>query len=342
MSERSAHRESGIAISSLQAELRRCRRELERLRVEDEILREAAEPCAPARERFTFVQRLRDRFSVKRLGTDPGSFYAWVRAQARRDERAYDEQELAVLIVEVHTAHPAYRVERITRELQRQGVEVGRRAVTRLMRANGIAGITRRRRRDLTKPDKGAATVPDLIRREFTAPMPGLKLIGDISCFPTGEDRLHLATVLDLCSKELIGHAIAPHMRAELAVDAITAAHRTGLAAENAIIHTDRGPQYHSKTYRNALRRLETRQNTSHTDSGLDDATAESFFATIKAEIGIATWTYRAAALTRLPHCPPCGIFRRPRGRAYPGANKQKSRSHRVRPGLPDGAPSGT
>ena len=269
--------------------------------MENEILREAAEPLihrAPARERFAFVQRLRDRFSVKRLCrilvTDRGSFYAWVRAQGRRDERAYDERELTVLIVEIHTAHPACGAERATRELQRQGVEVGRRVMTRLMRANGIAGITRRKRRNLTKPDKSAATVPDLIRREFTAPMPGLKLIGDISCFPTGEGWLYLATVLDLCSKELIGHAIAPHMRAEPAVDAITAAHRTGLVAGNAIMHTDRGSQYHSKTYRNALRRLEIRQSTSRTGSCLDGAAAESFFATIKAEIGIGTWPDRA------------------------------------------------
>jgi len=86
----------------------------------------------------------------------------------------------------------AYGAERITRELQRRGVEVGRRVATRLMRANGIAGITRRKRRSLTKPDAGAAAVPDLIRREFTAPMPGLKLIGDISCFPAGEGWLYL------------------------------------------------------------------------------------------------------------------------------------------------------
>jgi putative transposase len=48
------------------------------------------------------------------------------------------------------------------------------------MREHGIAGISWRKRRNLTKPDKNAAAVPDLIRREFTAPMPGLKLIGDI------------------------------------------------------------------------------------------------------------------------------------------------------------------
>ncbi len=256
---------------------------------------------AAARERFSFIDRLRDRFSVKRLCriliTDRGSSYRWVRARARRRERAYDAQQLTVRIMEIHTAYPAYGAERITRALKRQGVEVGRRVVTRLMQASGISGITRRRRRNLTTPDKAAASVPDLIRRRFTAPMPGLKMVGDISCFPTAEGWVYLATVLDLCSKELIGHAIAPHMRAELAIDAIKAACRSGLVAGNSIMHTDRGSQYHAKAYRNALRRLDIRHSTSRTGSCLDGAAAESFFATIKTEIGIGSWPDRASAL---------------------------------------------
>jgi putative transposase len=300
---RPSRRDLEAAIAQLRSEVHRHRREIKQLRIENEVLREAAEPLihhAPARERFAFIDRLRGWFSVKRLCrilvTDRGSFYGWVRAQARRQERAYDERELATRIIEIHATHPAYGAERITRELKRQGFEVGRRVVTRLMQANGVAGITRRKRRNLTKPDKDAADVPDLIRRRFTAPMPGLKLIGDISCFPTGEGWLYLATVLDLCSKELLGHAIAPHMRAELAIDAITAAHRTGLVAGNAIMHTDRGSQYHSRAHRNALQRLEIRQSTSRTGSCLDGAAAESFFATIKAEIGVTAWPDRATA----------------------------------------------
>jgi putative transposase len=101
---------------------------------------------------------------------------------------------------------------------------------------------------------------------------------------------------LDLCSKELIEYAIAPHMRAGLVVQAITAAHQTGLVAGNAIMHTDRGSQYHSRAHRNALRRLEIRQSTSRTGSCLDGAAAESFCATIKAEIGAASWPDRASA----------------------------------------------
>jgi putative transposase len=68
-----------------------------------------------------------------------------------------------------------------------------------------------------------------------------VKLIGDITCFATCEGWLYLATAVDLCSKEVLGYAIAPHMRASLAIEAIAAAHRTGLVAGNAIMHTDRG-----------------------------------------------------------------------------------------------------
>jgi len=233
----------------LRTELREQRHEIHRLRVENEVPREAAAPLihhAPARERFAFVHRLCARFSVRRLCrvlvTDC-NYHAWVRAKARRDERVIDERELLAWIVEIHTAYPAYGAERVTRELKRHDVEVGRRRAARLMREHGIAGITRRKRRNLTKPDAAAAAVPDLVRRQFSAPMPGLRLVGDISCFRTSEGWLYLATVLDLCSKELIGYAIAAHMRASLVVDAISAAHRAGLVAGNAIMHTDRGGQ---------------------------------------------------------------------------------------------------
>lgn len=303
MSRRPNRAELLAALAHLRVELRRSRAENHRLRSENAILREAAQPLiheAAARERFVFIHTRRDRFSARRLCnvllTDRCNYLAWARAENGRSRRELDQEELARRVAEIHTAHPAYGVPRITRELQRQGVPVGRRVVTRLMRAQGIAGVTRRRRRSLTKPDPGAAAVADLIGRQFTAPMPGLKLIGDISCFPTAEGWLYLATVLDLCTKELIGYSIAPHMRASLAVDAIVMAHRAGLVAGNAILHTDRGSQYHAKAHRNALRRLDMRQSTGRTGSCLDGAAAESFFATMKAEIGTSGWPDRATA----------------------------------------------
>jgi putative transposase len=94
----------------------------------------------------------------------------------------------------------------------------------------------------------------------------------------------------------LTGYSIAPHMWARPAVGAITVAHRVGLVTGNAIMHTDRGSRYLSRAHRNALRRLEIRQSTSRTGSCLDDAAAESFFATSKTETGVNHWPDRAAA----------------------------------------------
>jgi len=180
---RTDYRELKTVNAELRAEVRQLHRQLERLRMENDVLREAAEPLihqAPAQERFALIHRLRDGFTTKRLCrilvTDRSSYYLWTRAQECRDKREHEERKFAELIVEIRTAHPAYGAERITRELKRQDLEIGRRRLARLMREQGISRITRRKRRNLTKPDQGSAAVPDLVQRQFTAPMPGLKL----------------------------------------------------------------------------------------------------------------------------------------------------------------------
>ena len=96
---------------------------------------------------------------------------------------------------------------------------------------NGLVGITRHKRRSLTKSDAAIAMVPDLLQREFTSPMPRSRLIGHIGCFPTGGGSVHLAAVPNLYSKELIYYVMALHVRASVAIEAITIAHRGGLIA---------------------------------------------------------------------------------------------------------------
>ncbi|MFE5163268.1 DDE-type integrase/transposase/recombinase [Streptomyces sp. NPDC056697] len=87
------------------------------------------------------------------------------------------------------------------------------------MRQRRITGVTRRRRRSLTRPDRQARPAPDLIGRDFTATRPGTRLVGDITYLPTREGWLYLACWLDLATREVIGYAMADHHRTELVVE---------------------------------------------------------------------------------------------------------------------------
>lgn len=96
------------------------------------------------------------------------------------------------------------------------------------MREAGIVGVHLRKKVTTTVPAPDAAQVPDLLQRDFTASEPNIKYVGDITYLPVGDGQfLYLATVLDLCSKRLVGWATADHMRTELVTDALVAAART-------------------------------------------------------------------------------------------------------------------
>jgi transposase InsO family protein len=192
------------------------------------------------------VARLCRVLAVKRRQ----GYYEWLAAAPARQARADDDEQLAQLIRQIQAEHPGYGSPRITAELRRRGLRINRKRVERVMRERGLAGITRRRRRSLTKQDTRAAPAPDLIRRDFTAVAPGMRLVGDITYLPTAEGWLYLATTIDLFNREVVGHAMATHIRAELVCDAVELAHRRGLVRSNAIFHSDRGSQYTSKDLR--------------------------------------------------------------------------------------------
>jgi transposase InsO family protein len=124
------------------------------------------------------VTRLCRVLAVKRRQ----GYYEWLAAEPARQQRQRAEQQLTAHIRAIHGEHKnAYGSPRVTAELRRQGRPVNRKRVERLMRRHGIVGISRRRRRSLTKQDATAAPAPDLIHRDFTAPAPGLRFVGDIT-----------------------------------------------------------------------------------------------------------------------------------------------------------------
>lgn len=155
----------------------------------------------------------------------------------------------AVLAVEVRAvfvwSHSTYGYRRVHAELGRRDVEIGLELVRWLMADMGLVACQPRPWRITTIQGVEPGPV-DLLERDFTASAPGARFVGDITYIPTWEGWLYLATVIDLCTKEVCGWAMADHMRAELVCDALsmTSTHRPIIAG--AVFHSDRGCRYTS------------------------------------------------------------------------------------------------
>jgi transposase InsO family protein len=254
--------------------------------------------------RFQFVADHQHTFEVKRLcqlvEVSRSSFYAWQQAAAGRARRAAADAELADRIRAVHDQDRAYGAPRVTADLNDAappGQRVNRKRVARVMREHHIAGIRLRRRVRTTVPEPSHARVPDLVRRDFTAPAPNRKYVGDITYLPIADGtNLYLATVIDCHSRRLVGWAIADHMRTSLVTDALDNARATRGSLAGAIFHADHGAQYTSKDVADLCRQLKVRLSMGAVGSSADNALAESFNATLKRETlaGSPSWPDQA------------------------------------------------
>ncbi|WP_460499467.1 IS3 family transposase, partial [Glycomyces tarimensis] len=173
--------------------------------------------------RFQFVDEFRHEFTVKRLcatlGVSRQGYYQWKdRAAARAAKAAADAAATARIKAAHRASKGTYGSPRITVELREAGEVINRKRVVRLMRLARIEGIRLRRRRPALPPaDAEAAAVPDRIGRDFTAPAPNTRYVGDITYLPVADGSfLYLATVIDVCSRRLVGWAIEDHMRTDL------------------------------------------------------------------------------------------------------------------------------
>ncbi|MFB7501796.1 IS3 family transposase [Streptomyces sp. NPDC056161] len=200
------------------------------------------------------------------LGINRSTYYAWLASRSDAVERQCAEDELAGQIRAIHVkSRGAYGAPRVHAELRRKGYAINRKKVERIMRERDIRGISRRKRRHLTKQDTKAAPAPDLVGRDFTADTPGTKLVGDITYLPTIEGWWYLATVIDLATREVIGYAMADHHRAELVTDALHMAAGRGGLQLGCIMHTDRGSEYASDEFRHEISKLNLRQSMGRT-----------------------------------------------------------------------------
>lgn len=224
----------------------------------------------------------RTRAMCRMLGVSASGYYAWRSRPPSR--RAIEDQRLTERIRVFHTAsRSSYGAPRIMLDLRDDGLAVSRKRVARLMREAGIRGAYRRRRRARSRPVTHPAT--DLVRRDFTAPGPDRIWVADITYWPTDEGDLHLAAVMDLFSRGIVGWSMASYLQADLVIDAIEMATTRRRPAPGLIHHSDRGSQYTSYSFGRTLRESEILQSMGRTGTAHDNAAVESFFGTLKLEL---------------------------------------------------------
>ncbi|GGR39370.1 transposase [Deinococcus ruber] len=180
-----------------------------------------------------------------------------------------------------------YGAPRVQAVLAEEGQQVSRARITRLMKAAGLKVRCKRKFRTTTNSTHRHPVAENLLNRDFTADRPNQKWVTDMTYLPTHEGWMYLAVVMDLFSRKIIGWAMRKTLHTELVVAALTMAQRIRRPGQGMLHHSDRGVQYASSEYRQALERLQALQSMSRKGECWDHAAMESFFATLKMELNL-------------------------------------------------------
>jgi putative transposase len=249
---------------------------------------------------FTWVAaELPVRVLCQTLGVSVSGFYAW----RHRPPSARVCQDLA-LRRQLRAAHAAsrglYGSPRLQHALRHTGHRIGRKRVMRLMRLEQLRGRCRRRFRVTTAADPSAQPAANHLARRFRSDAPNRVWAGDITALPTQEGWLYLAVLLDLWSRRVVGWALRPTLTADLVCAAFHLAVARRGTTRGALHHSDRGAQYTSDRYQALLRTHGFRCSMSRPGNCYDNAPVESFFRTLKTEMGVRTFPTRRLAATRI------------------------------------------
>jgi putative transposase len=217
------------------------------------------------------------------LGVSKSGLYGW---RSRPESATAKRQERLRLLIKktFDDSDGTYGYRRIAEQLARRGVQAGGELVRKLMRQLGLVACQPRPWRPSTTKQGQAGPIPDLVRRDFTAAVPGEKMVGDITYIPTWQGWAFLATVIDCATRKVIGWAVDDNYQTPLITSAIQMAARNVALPAGAIFHSDRGSNYTSAEFAAALEELGIRQSAGRTGSCFDNALAESFNASVKVE----------------------------------------------------------
>ena len=237
--------------------------------------------------KFVFITAEKAHYPIRMLcellEVSRSGYYAWLDRPAA--PKAVSDAQLVVEIkAAMRRGRGAYGSPRVHRELRARGVRVGKKRIERLMRENELVARQKRRFVHTTDSHHEHPIAPNVLGRNFDATAANQAWVGDVTYIPTGEGWLYLAVLLDLFSRRVVGWATSATNDTELALRALDSALRARRPRAGLVHHTDRGSPYASSEYRSVLAVHAIVASMSRTGDCYDNAVAESFFATLKAE----------------------------------------------------------
>jgi transposase InsO family protein len=221
------------------------------------------------------------------LEVSRAGFYAWsTRPEAKH---AIDDRRLGVLVRESFERNKKrYGSPRVHRELQKKGVRTSRKRIVRLMKQERLVARPRRRYKCTTMSNHNHPIAANLLNRQFTADAPNQRWVGDTTEVYIGESRskLYLAAILDLYSRFIVGWALSATNDRQLCMKALDMALRRRCPDAGLIHHSDRGSTYASGDYQDELKKYDIVCSMSRKGNCYDNAAMESWFSTVKSELG--------------------------------------------------------
>ncbi|WP_274919491.1 IS3 family transposase [Streptomyces sp. WZ-12] len=235
---------------------------------------------------------------LREISVLSATYYRWRRAEREPCERKRRDVELTEQIRKIHTdSGGIYGSPRVHAVLKRKGVHVGRKRVERLMREDGLAGVSPRRK-GFTRRDPKATLAPDLVGRDFTAPAPNRLWVTDLTMIPTGEGPLWLSAIRDAFSRRVVAWETSAHADADLVLTVLEYALASREVEPGTLIHhADHGCQYTSIKLTTRPLRAGIEASMGSIGDSFDNALAKNLWSTIKTEgIRGRTFTTRAEA----------------------------------------------
>ncbi len=253
----------------------------------------------------SFIDEHREAHGVepicRKLPIAPSTYYEQKAREAdpsRLPARSVRDAELRETIERVWKEHfGVYGARKVWRQLGREGIEVARCTVERLMRETGLQGVVRGRTFKTTVTDHAAFRPPDLVQRDFSAERPNQLWVADLTYVATWAGFVYVAFITDVFSRKIVGWRVSSSLRSDLALDALEQALHARPDLEQLVHHSDQGGQYLSIRYTDRLAEAGIEPSVGSVGDSYDNALAETIFGLLRGAAASASLQARSEDL---------------------------------------------